>query len=95
MYKQILSDLDEAEKDLPENYSTALLNTTRAHKNTARAFKTRVYLTINNYAKVLEEAKRSSRSKLHHLRRSKALRMSYRQILRRFLGAIIPRRNLF
>ncbi|MGE8380251.1 MAG: RagB/SusD family nutrient uptake outer membrane protein, partial [Sphingobacterium sp.] len=56
VYKQILSDLDEAEKDLPENYSTALLNTTRAHKNTARAFKTRVYLTINNYAKVLEEA---------------------------------------
>jgi len=58
LYKQILSDLDAAEKDLPENYSTALLNTTRAHKNTARAFKTRVYLTINNYAKVLEEAKK-------------------------------------
>lgn len=58
VYKQILSDLDEAEKGLPENYATALLNTTRAHKNTARAFKTRVYLTINNYAKVLEEAKK-------------------------------------
>ncbi len=58
VYKQILSDLDEAEKDLPDNYSTALLNTTRAHKNTARAFKTRVYLTTNNYAKVLEEAKK-------------------------------------
>lgn len=58
VYKQILSDLDEAEKDLPDNYSTALLNTTRAHKNTARAFKTRVYLTINNYAKVREEAKK-------------------------------------
>ncbi|MDQ1151141.1 RagB/SusD family nutrient uptake outer membrane protein [Sphingobacterium zeae] len=58
VYKQILSDLDEAEKDLPENYATALLNTTRAHKNSARAFKTRVYLTINNYAKVLEEAKK-------------------------------------
>lgn len=58
VYKQILSDLDEAEKDLPDNYSTALLNTTRAHKNTARAFKTRVYLTINNYVKVREEAKK-------------------------------------
>ncbi|MDR0264991.1 MAG: RagB/SusD family nutrient uptake outer membrane protein [Sphingobacterium sp.] len=58
VYKQILSDLDEAEKDLPDNYSTAQLNTTRAHKNTARAFKTRVYLTISNYAKVLEEAKK-------------------------------------
>lgn len=58
VYKQILSDLDDAERDLPENYTNALLNTTRAHKNTARAFKTRVYLTSNNYAKVLEEAKK-------------------------------------
>ncbi|WP_282636565.1 RagB/SusD family nutrient uptake outer membrane protein [Sphingobacterium thalpophilum] len=58
VYSQILSDLDDAEKDLPDSYSNALLNTTRAHKNTARAFKTRVYLTVSNYAKVLEEAKK-------------------------------------
>ncbi len=58
VYAQIISDLDAAEQDLPANYSTALLNTTRAHKNTARALKTRVYLTVNNYAKVIEEAKK-------------------------------------
>lgn len=58
VYTQILKDLDEAEKDLPENYSTALLNTSRAHKSTAIALKTRVYLNMNNYAKVIEEAKK-------------------------------------
>lgn len=58
VYSQILSDLDAAEQDLPESYSTALLNTTRAHKNTARALKTRVYLTINRFDKVIEEARK-------------------------------------
>ena len=58
IYTQILKDLDEAEADLPESYETALLNTTRGHKNTARAFKTRVYLTLNNFNQVLEEARK-------------------------------------
>ncbi|QDK81087.1 RagB/SusD family nutrient uptake outer membrane protein [Spirosoma sp. KCTC 42546] len=58
IYTQILKDLDEAEADLPLNYSTALLNTTRAHRNTAIALKTRVYLNSGNWAKVIEEAKK-------------------------------------
>ncbi|MBE9462670.1 RagB/SusD family nutrient uptake outer membrane protein [Dyadobacter subterraneus] len=58
IYTQIIKDLDEAEADLPLTYSTALLNTTRAHRNTAIALKTRVYLNSGNYAKVVEEAKK-------------------------------------
>ncbi|GAB3991982.1 RagB/SusD family nutrient uptake outer membrane protein [Spirosoma daeguense] len=58
VYTQILKDLDEAETDLPAMYTTGLLNTTRAHKNTAIALKTRVYLNQGNYAKVVEEAKK-------------------------------------
>ncbi|MCF0055309.1 RagB/SusD family nutrient uptake outer membrane protein [Dyadobacter sp. CY356] len=58
IYAQIIKDLDEAEPDLPLNYSTSLLNTTRAHRNTAIALKTRVYLNSGNYAKVIEEAKK-------------------------------------
>ena len=56
IYTQILSDLDFAEANLPLNYATALLNTTRAHRNTAIAFKTRVYLGMQNYAAVITEA---------------------------------------
>lgn len=55
VYAQILDDLNEAEKSLPNTYGSALLRTTRAHKNTAIAVKTRVYLAMGNYAKVLEE----------------------------------------
>jgi len=58
VYAQILKDLDEAEAGLPLTYTTALLNTTRAHKNTAIAFKTRVYLSMGDYAKVVTEAKK-------------------------------------
>ncbi|WP_254560159.1 RagB/SusD family nutrient uptake outer membrane protein [Dyadobacter diqingensis] len=58
IYTQIIKDLDEAEKDLPLTYSTALLNVTRAHRNAAIALKTRVYLNSGNYAKVIEEAKK-------------------------------------
>lgn len=58
VYAQIIKDLDEAEADLPLTYSTALLNTTRAHRNTAIALKTRVYLNSGNWAKVIEEAKK-------------------------------------
>lgn len=56
VYTQILKDLDEAEAALPLTYSTPLLNTTRAHRNTAIAFKTRVYLTMGNYSQVITEA---------------------------------------
>lgn len=56
VYVQILKDLDDAEKDLPISYSTSLLNTSRAHKSTAIALKTRVYLNQNEYGKVIQEA---------------------------------------
>lgn len=56
VYTQILADLDYAEANLPATNSSAYNNTTRAHKNTAIAFKTRVYLTMQNYPKVIEEA---------------------------------------
>ena len=55
VYKQILADLNDAEAGLPLTYSTALLNTTRAHRNTAIALKTRVYLTMGDYDQVLSE----------------------------------------
>jgi starch-binding outer membrane protein, SusD/RagB family len=56
IYRQIINDLDTAELFLPEKYTTALLNTTRAHKNTAIALKTRIYLSSNDFAKVRTEA---------------------------------------
>src|SRR5258706_892403 len=56
VYKQILKDLDEAEPGLPLTYSNALTNTTRAHRNSAIALKTRVYLSMGKYDKVITEA---------------------------------------
>lgn len=56
VYNQILQDLNEAEADLAATNGNALLNTTRAHKNTAIALKTRVYLGMQRYADVLTEA---------------------------------------
>jgi hypothetical protein len=58
IYEQIVNDLDTAELYLPEKYSTALLNTTRAHKNTAVALKTRIYLSKHDFAKVRDEARK-------------------------------------
>ena len=55
-YTQIISDLDFAEANLPLTYTTAALNTTRAHRNTAIALKTRVFLTMQDYARVITEA---------------------------------------
>ena len=55
VYTQVITDLDSAEAKLPLTYATAELNTTRAHRNTAIALKTRVYLTLGNYAKVIFE----------------------------------------
>lgn len=56
VYTQILADLDFAEANLPLTYATATLNTTRAHRNTAIALKTRVHLAQQDYAKVITEA---------------------------------------
>lgn len=56
VYNQILADLNFAEQNLPANYTTPYLNTTRAHKNTAIALKTRVYLAMGRYQDVLTEA---------------------------------------
>ena len=56
VYTQILSDLDFAETNLPLTNASAELNTTRAHRNTAIALKTRVYLTMQNYTAVITEA---------------------------------------
>jgi hypothetical protein len=60
VYAQILSDLNDAEAGLPLDYpsgSTQAYNrVTRAHRNTAIALKTRVYLTMQNYAGVITEA---------------------------------------
>ncbi|MEO6729320.1 MAG: RagB/SusD family nutrient uptake outer membrane protein [Candidatus Dojkabacteria bacterium] len=56
VYAQIIKDLDFAEANLPLNYSSAMLNATKAHKNTAISLKTRVYLSMQNYIKVIEEA---------------------------------------
>lgn len=56
VYAQILSDLNFAEQNLPLTNATAELNTTRAHRNTAIAFKTRVYLTMQDYNNVIAEA---------------------------------------
>lgn len=56
VYDRIIKDLDSAELTLPVSQSTALLNTTRAHRNTAIALKTRVYLSMQKYDKVITEA---------------------------------------
>lgn len=55
IYTQILKDLNDAEAGLPDTYSTAVNKTTRAHKNTAIALKSRVYLVMGDYPKVLAE----------------------------------------
>lgn len=60
VYTQILADLNAAEPLAIDTYGTgaanALLNTTRIHKNTIIAFKTRVYLHMNNFASVVTES---------------------------------------
>ena len=59
IYTQILDDLNYAETNLPLTYtgtSAATLNVTRAHRNTAIALKTRVYLSMQRYADVITEA---------------------------------------
>lgn len=55
VYTQVLSDLNFAEANLPLTNGSNELNTTRAHRNTAIALKTRVYLTMQDYASVKTE----------------------------------------
>jgi len=56
VYAQILDDLTFAEQNLPLTNGGATLNITRAHRNTAIALKTRVYLSMGRYADVITEA---------------------------------------
>ncbi|RYE25551.1 MAG: RagB/SusD family nutrient uptake outer membrane protein [Sphingobacteriaceae bacterium] len=56
VYTQILNDLNFAETNLPVTNSSAYNNTTRAHRNTVIALKTRVYLSMQKYAEVITEA---------------------------------------
>lgn len=56
VYQQIIIDLDFAELNLPDRYDSPFLNTVRAHKNTAIALKTRIYLHIQEFDKVIIEA---------------------------------------
>lgn len=56
VYAQIVADLQAAEAGLPLNYSDAASNVTRAHRNTAIALLTRVYLTMQKYTDVITEA---------------------------------------
>ena len=58
-YTQILNDLNTAESLLPAiaaGTANAVAHVTRMHKYTVAALKSRVYLHMNNYAKVREEA---------------------------------------
>ncbi|OCX52241.1 carbohydrate-binding protein SusD [Mucilaginibacter sp. PPCGB 2223] len=57
VYAQIISDLNAAEASLPISYGTdATSNTIRASRNTAIAFKTRIYLAMGQYNNVITEA---------------------------------------
>ncbi|MEO6904556.1 MAG: RagB/SusD family nutrient uptake outer membrane protein [Bacteroidia bacterium] len=58
VYQQVLADLNEAENNLPGTYSSSDLNVTRAHKNSAIALKTRVYLSMGQYNDVIAEAQK-------------------------------------
>jgi len=54
VYDQILLDLNAAEQGLPASQGGN--NVIRAHRNTAIALKTRVYLTMGRYSDVITEA---------------------------------------
>jgi len=56
VYAQILTDLNDAENGLALTNGSEYNNTTRAHRNTAIALKTRVYLTMQDYPNVITEA---------------------------------------
>jgi hypothetical protein len=56
VYTQILKDLNDAEPLAIDDYGDPVMNTTRVHKNTILAFKTRVYLHMQDWAKVVSES---------------------------------------
>lgn len=56
VYTQILADLNAAESMVLMTNGSAILNTTRVHRNTVIALKTRVLLHMNNFASVVSEA---------------------------------------
>ena len=56
VYNLIVEDLNFAETNLPQSYSNVAFNVTRAHKNSAIALKTRVYLHMGKYADVITQA---------------------------------------
>jgi hypothetical protein len=56
VYAQIISDLNFAEANLASTNGSNYANATRAHKNSAIALKTRVYLSMRQYDKVITEA---------------------------------------
>ncbi|HSB92850.1 MAG TPA: RagB/SusD family nutrient uptake outer membrane protein, partial [Flavitalea sp.] len=58
IYAQIIQDLDDAEAVLPESHGSNTLNSSRAHKATSIALKTRVYLVKGEFANVVTEAKK-------------------------------------
>jgi hypothetical protein len=55
VYTQILEDLNFAETNLLLNNGNPVLNTTRAHRNTAIAFKMRVLMAMQRYGDVVTE----------------------------------------
>ncbi len=54
-YDKIIEDLTFAETNLPATYGTGNLKVTHATKGAAIAMKTRMYLHMGNWAKVIEE----------------------------------------
>ncbi len=56
IFDQILKDLNDAEATAVSDFGDDHLNVTRIHKNTIIAFKTRVYLHMNNWAQVVTES---------------------------------------
>jgi len=56
VYKQILSDLNDAEAGVTSDHGDPSTNTTRAHVNTVTALKVRVYLAMADYGNVITEA---------------------------------------
>ncbi|HUW93792.1 MAG TPA: RagB/SusD family nutrient uptake outer membrane protein [Bacteroidales bacterium] len=58
VYTQILKDLNDAEPQATLDHGSVVLNTTRVHKNTIIAIKTRVYLHMSNWSGVTTEAQK-------------------------------------
>lgn len=56
VYAQILDDLNFAETNLAQTNGSAVLNTTRAHRNTAIAMKVRTYMSMQKYPEAISEA---------------------------------------